>query len=151
MNCINIKQKMNKTIYCKKIKKEITFNDCSNCKYKEYKQHKQLKAKSEYKYKIKKGKCNRYYNYISIMPKSVLYSTVKIKGWEKHHIFGGIANRPKSEKYGLFVWLNEKQHRYLTEHPLENLKLKKIAQAVFMEHYNKSIEEFIKIFGRSWI
>ena len=85
------------------------------------------------------------------MPKSHLYSTVKIDGWEKHHIFCGAANRPKSEKYGLFIWLGEEQHRFLTEHPLENRKLKKVAQATFMEYYNKTEEEFIKTFGKSWL
>lgn len=149
--CINLKQKMNRTIYCNKKKEQITFKDCNNCPFKEYKQYKQLQAKTEYKYKPKKGKCNRYYNNISIMPKSPLYSTTKIKGWEKHHIFGGIANRPKSEQYGLFVWLSEEQHRYLHNHPLEMIKIKKIAQTTFMEYYNKSIDEFREIFGKSYI
>ena len=113
MNCTNLKQKMNKTIYCKKLRKEITFKNCNNCPYKEFKQYKTLKVKTEYKYKPKKGKSNRYYNNVSIMPKSNLYSTVKIKGYEKHHILNNIANRPKSEKYGLFVWMSEEQHRYI--------------------------------------
>lgn len=158
MNCKNYKTRI-KTInnkstiynYCTILRKNITYSNCNNCPYKEYKQYKSLKSKTLYKYKPKKGKCNRYYNDVSIMPKSDLYSTTKIKGWEKHHIFNNIANRPKSEKYGLFVWLSEEQHRYLTEHPLENLKLKKIAQATFMEYYNKTIEEFIEIFGRNWL
>lgn len=142
---------MDKTIYCKKLKKEITFKDCKNCPHKEYKQYKPLRVKSEYKYKPKKGKCNRYYNDVSIMPKNPLYSTVKVKSYSKHHIFNNVANRPKSEKYGLFIWLSEEQHRYLHDHPLEILKLKKIAQATFMEYYNKSTQEFIEIFGRSWM
>lgn len=150
-NCINLKQKMNGTLYCKKKRKKITFKNCLNCSFKEYKQYKALQTKSKYKYKAKKGKCNRYYNNVSIMPKSPLYSTTKIKGLEKHHIFGGTANRPKSEQYGLFVWLSEEQHKYLTDHPLENLKLKKIAQATFMNHYNKTPNEFIEIFGKNWL
>ena len=47
MNCINLKQKINKTLFCKKHKKEITFKDCSNCPFKEYKTYNRLKAKSE--------------------------------------------------------------------------------------------------------
>ena len=70
---------------------------------------------------------------------------------EKHHIFGGVANRPKSEQYGLFIWLTPEQHKYLHDHPSEMLKLKKIAQATFMHRYNKSVEEFIDIFGKKWI
>lgn len=145
MKCINLKQKMNRTLYCKKLDKQITFKDCSNCLYKEYKQVK------EYKYLPSKGKCSNYYNDVSIMPPSTLYSTKKVKGTEKHHIFGGVANRPKSEKYGLFIWLTLKQHDYLHKHPKEMLSIKKEAQMSFMKYYNKSIEEFIEIFGRSWL
>ena len=154
MKCKYYKIRTKKRIkygYCTLLKKEVPFSCYQECDGKEYKKYKQLQAKTEYKYKPKKGKCNRYYNDISIMPKSPLYSTTKIKGWEKHHIFGGVANRPKSEQYGLFVWLSEEQHKYLTDHPLENLKLKKIAQATFMNHYNKTVDEFRELFGRSWI
>lgn len=149
--CINLKQKMNRTIYCNKKKEQITFKDCSNCPFKEYKQYRQLQAKTEYKYKPKKGKCNRYYNDISIMPPSTLYFNKKTKGCQKHHVFGNVANRPKSEQYGLFIWLTEEQHRYLHNHPLEMIKIKKIAQATFMKCYNKTIDEFIEIFGKSWL
>lgn len=150
-NCINLKQKMNKTLYCKIKNTTINFKDCNNCHFKEYKAYKQLQAKSEYKYKAKKGKCGRYYNNMSIMPPSTLYFNKKTKGCEKHHIFGGVANRPKSEEYGLFVWLTPDQHKYLHDHPSEMLKLKKIAQATFMNYYNKSIEEFISLFRKSWL
>lgn len=149
--CINLKQKMNKTIYCKKRKEQITFKDCNCCPFKEYKQYKRLQAKSEYKYKPKKGKCNRYYNNVSIMPVSTLYFNKKTKGCEKHHVFGNVANRPKSEAYGLFVWLTPEQHKYLHDHPLEMIKIKKIAQATFMHHFNKTVDEFIYIFGKNWI
>lgn len=150
MNCINLKQKMNKTLYCKIKNTTINFKACSNCPFKEYKNYKQLQAKSEYKYKAKKGKCGRYYNDMSIMPPSTLYFNKKTKDCEKHHIFGNVANRPKSEAYGLFVWLTPEQHKYLHDHPLEMMRLKKIAQATFVNHYNKTIDEFIDIFGKSY-
>lgn len=137
--------------YCTLLKKEVPFCCYLKCDKKEYKQYKKLQVKSEYKYRPKKGKCGRYYNDISIMPTSTLYFTKKTKGCEKHHIFGGIANRPKSEKYGLFVWMTKEQHRYYTEHPLENQKLKKTAQTVFMKHYDKTVDEFREIFGRNWL
>ena len=154
--CINLKQKMNKTLYCKKLKKQITFKDCSNCPYKEYKSPvanglSKLKTDKKYKYRPKKGKCNNYYNDASIMPPSTLYSTKKVKGTEKHHIFGGVANRPKSEKYGLFIWLTLKQHDYLHAHPKEMIGIKKEAQKSFMKYYDKNVEEFIEIFGKSWL
>lgn len=150
-NCINLKQKINRTLYCKKQGKQITFKDCLNCPFREYKQYKTPQAKYEYKYKPKKGKCNRYYNGISIMPPSTLYFNKKTKGCQKHHIFGNVANRPKSEQYGLFIWLTNEQHRFLHDHPLEMIQLKKIAQATFMNYYNKTIDEFRELFGKNYL
>lgn len=124
MNCIYLKQKLNRKFECKLRKKEILLKDCINCSYKKYKNYKQLQTKSEYKYKPKKGKCVRYYNNVSIMPPSTLYFIKKTKGCEKHHIFGGVANRPKSEQYGMFIWLTPNQHKYLHNHPLEMIKVK---------------------------
>lgn len=155
MNCINLKQKVNKTLYCKKLNKQITFKDCNNCPAKEYKipfiDGKQKNKPVKYKYRPKKGKCSNYYNDKSIMPPSTLYFTKKIKGTQKHHAFGGVANRPKSEKYGLFIWLTPEQHDYLHNHPKEMLSIKKEAQMSFMKYYNKTVDEFIEVFGRSWL
>ena len=35
--CIYLKQKLNKKLECKKLKKEIKIIDCNNCKYREFK------------------------------------------------------------------------------------------------------------------
>lgn len=74
---------------------------------------------------------------------------------ERHHIFGGKANRPLSEKYGFVVPLRYDLHpngsnvdkRYakqIDEH------LKKKAQKYFEEHYGTR-EEFMQIFGRNYL
>jgi Zn-finger protein len=67
-----------------------------------------------------------------------------------HHIFDGIANRPKSELYGLKVRLCDKCH-YKEHHqkPFEELKI--IGQQTFMNYYDKSIDDFIKIFGKNYL
>ena len=44
-----------------------------------------------------------------------------------------------------------KQHNYLHNHPKEMLDIKKEAQKSFMKCYDKDVEEFIGIFGRSWL
>lgn len=154
--CINLKQKINRTLYCKKIKKQIEFKDCSNCPFKEYKSPtisglSNKKVDKKYKYRPKKGKCSNYYNDASIMPPSTLYFTKKTKGCQKHHIFGGVANRPKSEKYGLFIWLTTEQHKYLHDHPKEMLGIKKEAQKSFMKYYDKTVEEFIEVFWKNYL
>lgn len=75
-------------------------------------------------------------------------------GLHDHHIIYGTANRKKSEKYGLKVWLCPYHHNMSNEgvhfnRPLD-LQLKKLAQ----EHYEKNIgsrEDFIKEFGKSYL
>lgn len=37
MNCINLKQKLNRNLYCKYNNKEINIKDCSNCEHKIFK------------------------------------------------------------------------------------------------------------------
>ena len=53
-NCINLKQKLDRSLYCKINKCSITLKDCSNCKFKEYKaiRNKPIKGK---KHKLTKA------------------------------------------------------------------------------------------------
>lgn len=60
------------------LKKEISFSCYQECGKKEYKQYKILQIKTEYKYRPKKGKCNRYYNDISIMPSIAHYILINL-------------------------------------------------------------------------
>ena len=68
---------------------------------------------------------------------------------------GRTGNRPKSIKYGLVVFLKPDQHRTgnnsVHNNPKSWLWLKELGQKTYMEHYNKSIDEFISEFGRSYI
>ena len=88
---------------------------------------------------------------------------------EDHHIFGGKANRPLSEKYGLKVWLCREHHRGDTGvHKNAKLSnhLKVIGQIVFEKTYKfedlppkitmtlkceDMRSAFIKTFGKSYI
>ena len=74
------------------------------------------------------------------MAKSILQSEKECffcgaqAGLECHHIFGGVANRPISEKYGLTVWLCHKHHvgtNGAQYNKALNLELKQKAQQAF--------------------
>ena len=73
---------------------------------------------------------------------------------EEHHIFEG-ANRKLSEKYGLKVWLCHSHHNEPpngVHHNKENmLELKRIGEKCFIEYYNKTADDFIKIFGKNYL
>lgn len=45
MNCVNMKIKLDHTLYCKKFNKEIKLSDCKNCKLIEYAIKEQTKLK----------------------------------------------------------------------------------------------------------
>ena len=73
----------------------------------------------------------------------------------EHHIFFG-KNRKLAEKYGLKVYLCWEHHEgtygvHGREGHALDLKLKKIAQTLFMKVYSATKEEFISKFGKSYI
>ena len=73
---------------------------------------------------------------------------------ERHHIFFGQPNRKLSEKYGCIEYLCSAHHRDLAVgvHGLNkklDLKLKQKHQKRLEEEMTR--EQFIKIFGRSWL
>lgn len=75
---------------------------------------------------------------------------------ERHHVFPGVANRKKCEKYGFVAPLRYDLHPNGTRFfpTLENKKidpyLRRRCQEWYEEHVG-SREDFIKEFGKSWI
>lgn len=71
-----------------------------------------------------------------------------------HHVFGGTANRKKSEKYGLKVWLCARHHNMSDEgvhfDPVLNRAIEINAQRYFEDHIGTH-EEFMKEFGRNYL
>ena len=77
-------------------------------------------------------------------------------GAEWHHVFEGQANRQKSDRYGLIVPLCPLHHRDGKEgvHGQNSTLykgIKKYAQIKAMKRYGWSAEEFIEIFGKSYL
>lgn len=85
------------------------------------------------------------------------YSNQRYEGTHRHEIFFGTANRKKSIKYGLVVFIKPEDHN-MSEYGVHNRKghefdmhLKKLGQERAMDEYAWTTEEFIEIFGRSYI
>ena len=93
------------------------------------------------------------------MPKSIVSNEYKCLicgkpfGLHKHHVFYGTANRKMSEKYGCWVWLCPYHHNTsmnsIHANPGMDQKLKRETQMIFEQTHSR--EEFMQIFGRSWI
>lgn len=101
----------------------------------------------------------------SIMPNGMyqanghtyFYSNQRYEGTHRHEIFFGTANRKKSIKYGLVVFIRPEDHN-MSEYGVHNRKghefdmhLKKLGQERAMDEYAWTTDEFIEIFGKSYI
>ena len=74
---------------------------------------------------------------------------------DKHHIFGG-ANRKKSEKYGLTVYLCHCDCHLFGREAAHNCRetmerLHRYGQKVAMERFGWSVEEFMEVFGKNYL
>lgn len=75
---------------------------------------------------------------------------------ERHHVFPGVANRPKCEKYGFIAPLRHDLHpngARFNPTP-NNRKIDPYLRRKCQEWYEKNIgnrEDFIKEFGKSWL
>ena len=86
----------------------------------------------------------------SIMQKNkecyVCHTTI---GLHIHHICEG-RNRNNSEKYGLWIYLCGRHHNLSNEGIHFNkeldLSIKKQAEQIWLDYYNKDIDDFISVF-----
>lgn len=168
-NCKNFKKRTKNYkafFYCShpEIKGEITFENCKGCKKRDTKIAKQLKSYSKLKSnselkkrtaKQAKAERDRFSLFTDDLTKCIEEGCGKT-GINKHEIFGG-RNRQNSIKYGLVIPLCTCKHHdqvnkcgihFDTE--LRN-KWHKLGQAMFMEHYSKTADEFKEIFGRKYL
>jgi hypothetical protein len=76
-------------------------------------------------------------------------------GIHTHEIFFGTANRKKSIEYGLCAYLCGRHHNMSKQgihfNRTLDLKIKQMAQKKAMEHYDWTIDDFRKVFGKSWL
>ena len=93
-----------------------------------------------------------------IMPISVRsgmeWNNVRFPGSHRHEVFGA-ANRQKSIEDGLVIFLTPDMHNMSNNGIHFNKRFseyaKKIAQKRWMEFYNKTKDDFIRRYGRSYI
>lgn len=80
------------------------------------------------------------------------YFCGRLNNLERHHVFGGVANRPISEEYGLTVWLCHDCHtgnegaQYDKE---KNLRLKQEAQRAFQMYYGHQM--WMRLIGKNYL
>ena len=76
----------------------------------------------------------------------------RITELERHHVLGGVANRPLSEKYGLWVWLCREHHTGKAGAQYDRKtgdSLKQLAQIAFEARY--SHDEWMNVFRKNYL
>lgn len=149
MKCINLRfrtKDYQKYIYCVRKKKQIKYQECCNCKYKEYKQVKELKKKTK---KLKKLEDKRF----SIITDNlnVCYICKRRKKDDLNEVFEG-SNRQMSMKYGLVIPVCRECH---TQYDLDKelrAEYQIEAQQIFEEIHSHELfmQEFKKDYIGKW-
>lgn len=79
----------------------------------------------------------------------------RFEGSHRHEVFFGTANRKKSIEDGLVIFLSPELHnmsdRGIHFNRSFDTYAKMTAQQVWMEYYNKTVDEFRQRYGRSWL
>lgn len=85
------------------------------------------------------------------------YFSKRLYGTVRHEIFFGTANRKKSIKYGLVVFIKPEDHNmsaygvHCSKGHEFDMHLKKIGQKRAMAEYGLTTSEFIDIFGKNYL
>lgn len=76
---------------------------------------------------------------------------VETVGTDRHHALHGTANRKLADQDGLTVYLCRRCHAALHDKGLYDRVLQQEAQKVWMEHNGKTVDDFIKRYGKSYL
>ncbi len=73
-----------------------------------------------------------------------------IVGTDTHHMLFG-NKKSFADDDGLTVQLCHRHHMRLHQQQEHQLELKQLAERVWLEHYNKTIEDWIKRYGKNFL
>lgn len=145
MNCKNLKQKLNRKLYCKKLKRDIIISECSNCKYKEYLIKTNLTKLKNRTSKQAKLERNRF----SILTSDLDHCVIcRAKKEHLHEVCFG-RNRINSIKYGLVIPLCSLHHTEMHRNKEWQEYWHKKGQQAFIAYYPDL--DFFKIFKINYL
>lgn len=79
------------------------------------------------------------------------YLGVEVPAVHIHHCIHGTANRSIADKEQLCVALCARCHRMLHDKGYHDLDLQQDAEMAWLKYNNKSIDDWIKIFGKNYL
>lgn len=148
-NCTYLKQKLNRTLECKKQNKIINIRECNRCKYREDKVSTSCRQLKKRTYKQTKKEKERY---------SIIYQDLSkccVSGCltpyynvEKNEVYEG-SKRSASIKYGFVCPLCEEHHRQFHNDREFALYYKRLFQREFEKTHSR--DEFLDIIHCSYL
>ena len=145
--CINFRQRTKtkdkkRTVYfyCAKQRKEITFDDCRGCPYKEYKKCTKIVKMRQKNSKLAKLEQNRFSLFTDDKNKCMFCNSTYQLTW--HEIYCG-RNRQNSMRFGLCLRMCLRCHELKQEDRQFNEEWKQKGQAVFQQTYPNLVFENI--------
>lgn len=142
-NCKNLKQKIDRTLYCKILNKKITFKECFGCEFKEFNEIKKISTKKNKT--ITKLERDRFSILTNDLTRCIVCGNKKD---HLHEVFPG-RNRSNSMKYGCVIPLCEKHHREIHTNSVLSNHYKLLAQQRFIEEY--PYLNFVEIFKKNYL
>lgn len=73
------------------------------------------------------------------------------RGTDHHHMVYGTANRKLSDEDGLWCWLCHDHHMMLHQHGFYKDELIQLAEKSWLEYYGKTVDDFIKRYGKNYL
>ena len=79
------------------------------------------------------------------------YLGIAVKGNELHHCIHGVANRRLADRERLYCRLCHSCHTMLHDKGYHDKDLQQDAERAWLEYNNKSVEDWIKLFGNNYL
>ncbi len=142
-NCKNLKQKIDRSLYCKMLNRKISFRECSGCEFKEYNEGKKISVKKNKT--IAKLERDRFSILTNDLTKCIVCENKKE---HLHEVYPG-RNRSNSMKYGCVLPLCSNCHLEIHNNSKLSDYYKALTQQRFIEVY--PYLDFIEIFKRNYL
>jgi hypothetical protein len=76
---------------------------------------------------------------------------IKNKGSDVHHLVFGVSKRKLADADGLTLHLCHLHHMMLHQQGCYKRELQELAQQTWQDHYNKTKEDWIRRYGKSYL
>lgn len=145
-NCVYLKQKLNRSCYCKKRCKIINLSECSNCELKEFKQVKRSNTLKKISFRQNKQQKERFSIINHDLTKCAICGLKN--DVQLNEVYEG-AKRGVSMKHGFVIPLCDRHHKQFHNDRSFAIPYKQLYQREFEKTHTH--EEFMKLIHHNYL